>query len=167
MAHAGLEERSTGPYFSATRPKPCSQGDVYSDIPYLLPFEAIDAPATIVSRDVMILTRSCDIDYGNGHVLVAPVEPMTAVIERDEDAIWIRRYDCFHGLMYLPAHDKYPERIVNLEAGQLVRLDVVRKCDTQIRLTYAATQQLQRKLTLYWTGLHIPRDQFVPPADDF
>src|SRR5947209_8196356 len=131
MAHQGLEKRPAASYFTSTRPKPCSQGDVYSSVPFPLPFAAIDAPLTVVSRDVMVLTRSCDIDFGNGLINVAPLQVMAEAIPKADDATAIRRYDCFHGLMYLPDHGGHPERIVNLEAGQLIRLDVLTKCDVQ------------------------------------
>jgi len=135
-------------------------------VPFTLPATAVDSPPTIVPRDVMILTRSCDIDYGNGLVHLAPLDFFEEAVKTG-DRTDIRKYDCFHDVMYLPAERGMPERLANLAAAQLVALEIVRKCTVQARLSYTATQQLQRKLTLHWTGLHISRAEFQPPKDDF
>lgn len=166
MPHPGQEPRPADAYFMGARPHAHSQGDIRLQVPYFLAPTTLGADVTVVARDVMLVTRSCDLDRHNRPVHVAPLTTTEARVPAhliDE----LRAFDCFHDCMYLPAESDYAERLVNLAAIQSVTLDVLARCQLQTRLTYVASQQLQRKLALHWTGLHIARADFRPPADDF
>jgi hypothetical protein len=165
LPHAGAEERPTGPYFATARPQEHSQGNLYVNVPYVLQ-ETVGARLRIVARDVMLVTRSCDLDFGAQLVHIASLADVATRVT-PQQVTDLRRYDCFHDVMYLPNEDGLDERIVNLGATQSIPLSTLVLCERQARLTYVATQQLQRKLALHWTGVHFPRDEFRPPADDF
>ena len=163
--HSGAEERPTVAYFAVARPKEHSQGNIYKNAPYVMPASA-GRSLTIVARDVMLVTRSCDLDYGPAAVQIAPVVDVgTRVTPLQIDDI--RKYDCFHDVMYLPTEGGVLERLVNFGAIQSIGMDTLARCERIAMLTYTATQQLQRKLAIHWTGLHIPREEFRPPSDDF
>lgn len=162
--HEGAERRPEEKYFAAGRPHPHSQGNLYVRVPFLIPSAEI-AAVTVVSRDVMLVTRSCDLDNAAGLVHVAPLTDLTSL--NQGQVTEIKRYDCFHNVMYLPAEDGLPERLVNFGAVQVISFEALVRCTKQAELTYLGTQQLWRKLVLHWTGAHLERPKFNPPADDF
>lgn len=169
MAHAGMEPRPNSAYLDAPGGQ-LSQGDIFEDAPmWRLPDDPSD-DVLVVAGSLMLLTPSCMIDkpLGNPRSLqVAPVVPVDTLGVSAGLADLMRESDCHHPVMYLPEEAYRPERAVLLYRAQSMPLAILERAGKDSRLTYEATQQLMRKLTLYWTGAHFARTAFRPPEDDF
>lgn len=168
MAHPGERPRPTDPYFTV-RHDQLSQGDVFEDVPFFAPPEYADDPWDLESADVMVLTRSCEIDKATDAgavVQIAPVRPLDNAPLTDAQRGTLRDTDCMHRVMYLPAEQEWPERLVYLFQAEPIRKVLLLRAKRQTQLTRTATQWLLRKLVIYNTGLHAENDLPVD-EDDF
>jgi hypothetical protein len=148
-----------------------SQGDIYSQSPIWLPPRDVIEPWDITAGEVMVLTASCWIDKQRDPTerlcLVAPVLDVGSIAFTDADKAMMRDNDCLHQYMYLPPESDWPERVVMFLRAHPIRFALLERCPRQAQLTYGATQQLMRKLTMFYSTAHLPASQFLPISDDF
>jgi hypothetical protein len=163
--HDGVEPRPNGPYFK-TRTEKTSQGDVFDDVPLQVTLPTDDG-GEITAEQAMVLTASCHIDHRTDWLIVAPVLSPDRVGLDAATLGGIREYDCHHRVMLLPAEGDRPERVVRLDRQQPISRQTLELCDRDSQLTLQATRQLMRKLVLYQTGNHFPREVFGLPDGDF
>jgi hypothetical protein len=164
--HDGTEPRPEGQYFGS-RGHLVSQGDVFEDVPVYIAPGRPGAELDLTAAEAMVLTASCYIDHRAEQLLVCPVVPLVDLDLSDGVINEMREYDCHHRLMYLPGEDGRPERAGLLYKAQAIDRHVLEACDRQSQLTADATRQLMRKLVLFFTGNHFPRDRFTLAPDDF
>jgi hypothetical protein len=164
--HDGVEQRPATEYFGS-RGHLVSQGDIFEDVPLAVSPGGPEDALQITSEEAMVLTASCMIDHRADELQVAPVITIDRLGFGDGLMNEIREYDCHHRVMYLPMEGGKPERAVRLDKAQPISRHILESCDRQSQLTAEATRHLMRKITLYSTGNHFPRDKFALAPDDF
>jgi hypothetical protein len=148
-----------------------SQGDIYSLVPHWLPPRDALEPWDVTTLDAMVLTASCWIDKQRDEderlCLVAPLLDVADIQFNAADLAMLRDNDCLHQYMYLPPEGSFPERVVAFLRAQPIRYRLLERCPRETQLTYAANQQLMRKLTMFYSTAHVTATEFRPMTDDF
>jgi hypothetical protein len=169
LGHPGRTPRPQGDYFIPRRHNETAQGDIFDRVPiWLPPFDVLE-PWDVTKGEAMVLTPSCLIDRTpeDGLILVAPVVTVGERDFRPADLAILQEDDCLHSYFYLPPEGPFAERVVEFARAQPIRRALLERCERPTQLTYEATQQLMRKLTIYFTRAHPDATSFEPPADDF
>jgi hypothetical protein len=127
-----------------------------------------DDLSEITSSEAMVVVpASCLIDHKTSRLHIAPVSEIAGLGAPDSALPAIRKYDCHHEIMYLPAEDGRPERIVELRRMLSIEQAILEVCDRQSQCTSYATRLLMRKLVLLNTGNQFPYWTFDLRPDDF
>jgi len=108
--------------------------------------------------------------YRSGFIRVAPILALDEALRTKATTTVkgeIRIYDHYQRLMYLPPLEiegrlLIPESAVVLNMGDLLHLDLLKTDQRVAQLTYAARQQLARKLVLLDTGHDTLSDEYDP-----
>ena len=122
----------------------------------------------------MLLSPTCSMraqgaaGYAHPVRVLAVVRDLQELIERNvftmEKVGLLRKYDALINYMYIPAVQELAESVALLYMTVTLHHEMI--ADNRVtQLSYAGSQQLQRKLVWFNSGLVWPRDEFEPAMD--
>jgi hypothetical protein len=181
--------RPAGEYYEI-RHELLSQGDIFRDVPLAFPLPAdriYDDPDQSTAKRrflsgpleygmAILLSPTCSMraqgssGYAYPSRTLAPLMPLALLIEQryvpEQNADLARRFDSLKNYMYIPASASLDilESLALLYMPITLHHDIV--VDQRItQLTFAASQQLQSKLTLFFSDLQVDVSNFDPAMD--